>query len=188
MKLYTAQGDDGTTRLFNGARVGKDDLRVDGYGTIDELNAYLGIAASLTRSNMDNACYNLLHGRIVFVQAELFSIGSELATPAGVNPPEAVTPEHTARLESWIDEAAASAAPLNSFILPGGDPLAASLHVCRTVCRRAERRVVALSHSVEINPYLLIYLNRLSDLFFAWARQVNHETGINDVPWQPPTA
>jgi cob(I)alamin adenosyltransferase len=185
-RLYTRKGDDGGTVLFDGTRVRKDDPRVAAYGEVDELNAHLGAAAAMTIPRGADPSAKALHDRLVQIQHELFAIGAELATPVE-SPRQArlgkVTSEQVSRLESWIDEAAAATPPLSVFILPGGDPLACELHVCRTVCRRAERRVVTLSAQTCVNPRILAYLNRLSDLLFAWARFANHLAGVADRPW-----
>ncbi|MFQ5411749.1 MAG: cob(I)yrinic acid a,c-diamide adenosyltransferase [Phycisphaerae bacterium] len=180
--LYTRRGDDGGTVLFGGERVPKHHPRVTAYGEIDELNACLGVAGALMRNqgNLAKICE-----RTTRVQCELFSIGAVLATPTeaagGAAPPAA---EDVRRLETWIDEACRDLAPLKSFILPGGAPLAAHLHVCRTVCRRAERCVVALAEAENIDRNLVAYLNRLSDLLFAWARAANQAAGLSDVLWE----
>lgn len=189
MKLYTRTGDDGNTGLFDGSRVAKDDLRVAAYGDVDELNAQLGVVAATAAQRKDVAAISLLLDRVLAVQSELFSLGAELATPATAKHRQkvpAVLPEHCSRLEQWIDDATEPAPELRAFILPGGDLLAAQLHVCRTVCRRAERAVVTLARKEEINTKVIIYLNRLSDLLFAWARFVNHAVGVMDVPWVNP--
>lgn len=188
-KLYTRKGDTGDTVLFDGTRVKKDDERVETYGLIDELNAHLGLAVSLAERAGGLAPVKTIRDRLTQLQHELFSIGADLATPLESPRREKVSPataEQASRLESWIDEAAAAAGPLKSFVLPGGDPLACQLHVCRTVCRRAERGVVTLASHARINPQLLIYLNRLSDLLFAWARLINHLAGVSDTPWPAP--
>jgi cob(I)alamin adenosyltransferase len=186
LRLYTRTGDDGTTSLFDGQRVPKDDPRVEACGALDELNAHLGAAAAAVRRAGVGPAWEALAGKIEQVQAELFTLGAEVATPAGSGR-EAQVPhcraEHAARLESWIDEATAATGELRSFILPGGSDAACQLHVCRTVSRRAERRLVALAAA---NPQAIIYLNRLSDLLFAWARYANHLAGVADVPWVRP--
>ncbi len=191
MKLYTKRGDGGLTSLFDGSEVRKDDLRVAAYGTVDELNACIGLAASLVGERPNFAGREDFLKRLATIQSELFSIGADLATPASATHrgkvPD-VSENEVQRLESWIDEAVATVAPLKSFILPGGDLLAAQLHVCRTVCRRAERLAVTLSAGTTINPHVMIYLNRLSDLFFAWARWANHVVGVPDIPWINPKA
>ncbi|HVP10690.1 MAG TPA: cob(I)yrinic acid a,c-diamide adenosyltransferase [Phycisphaerae bacterium] len=187
-RLYTRKGDDGGTVLFDGTRVRKDDIRVEAYGDIDELNAHLGDAVLVIPRGSDPSAA-ALRDRIIRIQHELFSIGAELATPAESPRHDklvSVAADQISRLESWIDEAAAATPPLNSFILPGGDPLACRLHICRTVCRRAERRAVALASRVSLNSRVLAYLNRLGDLLFAWARLANHLAGIADQPWIKP--
>jgi len=179
MKLYTKTGDDGSTGLFGGPRVAKCDLRVAGYGEVDESNAALGVALA--------ACTDKeLAVRLREIQADLFVAGAELATPSGHNPPNSITDSQVSQLEHWIDEACLETTPLRTFVLPGGSFLAAQLHYARTVCRRAERAVVMLSQEQPVSAPLLIYLNRLSDLLFAWARLANHRAGVEDIPWNPP--
>lgn len=188
MKLYTKTGDDGGTGLFDGARVSKCDERVCAYGEVDELNAFLGAAIASANAASTIAGYARLAERMSSIQNALFAIGAELATPIDSRNRAKVKaiPESLAKeLEAWIDEACAPVAELKSFVLPGGSPLAAQMHICRTVCRRAERSVVSLGRSQELNPQIVIYLNRLSDLFFAWARLANHAAGIPDVEWHP---
>lgn len=188
VKLYTKTGDDGGTGLFDGSRVRKDDLRVEAYGTIDELNAWVGLTICAIEPLADRAKYDVLRARLTQIQAELFTLGAELATPvesAQAQKIAHVSAEQSKRLESWIDDAVAGVPPLKVFVLPGGSTLSAHLHLCRTVSRRAERRVVTLAGQMKINPEVVIYLNRLSDLFFAWARMANHLAGIDDVPWKP---
>jgi cob(I)alamin adenosyltransferase len=178
MKIYTKTGDTGDTGLFGGPRVRKDAPRIEAYGTVDELNAVLGMArADALTSDVD-----LLLAR---VQNELFDLGAELATPD----PQAhqmvtLGATHITALEAAIDRHEAGLAPLKQFILPGGSQGAALLHLARTVCRRAERRVITLSASEPVAPTLVVYLNRLSDLLFVLARSVNQSAGRGDVPWQ----
>ncbi len=189
VKLYTKTGDDGGTGLFDGSRVRKDDLRVEAYGTIDELNAWVGLTITVIGAHSDRSKFDVLQARLTQIQGELFTLGAELATPgdsAQAQKIAHVASEQSQRLEDWIDEAVAGVPPLKVFVLPGGSALSAHLHLCRTVSRRAERRVVRLTGQVKINPEIVIYLNRLSDLFFAWARMANHLAGIEDVPWTPP--
>jgi len=179
MKLYTRGGDTGETSLFDGTRVAKDDIRVAAYGEVDELNAVLGWCA---------AGGDLFKQRIVEIQEDLFVVGSELATPpdspaAGKIPMLAA--DRAAHLEGWIDQACSSVPPLRHFVLPGGTELASRLHVARTCCRRAERAVVTLARSTALRSEVIIYLNRLGDLLFAWARQANGEAGCPDVLWVP---
>lgn len=179
MKIYTRTGDEGETGLFGGARVPKDDPRVEAYGAVDELNSQLGVARA---AGLDAAIDEALHT----VQSELFDVGAELATTpdraekGGLPRVEAGAIE---RLERAIDAAEAELPPLQTFVLPGGTQAAAQLHVARTTCRRAERRVVALGHRDPIRGEVPRYLNRLSDLLFVWARLANHRANVPDVPW-----
>jgi cob(I)alamin adenosyltransferase len=179
MKIYTRTGDAGQTGLIGGARVGKDDARLECYGTVDELNTALGAAAVVAPQP--------IRERLLAVQNELFVIGSRLAAPEGA-PQAASLPQLPSpaieRLEGEIDLAEQQLPPLKQFILPGGAESAARLHVARTVCRRAERLMVALARAVTIEPMYLIYLNRLSDWLFVHARLANHIAGVEDVPWR----
>lgn len=179
MNLYTKTGDDGSTGLFGGSRVPKCDPRVDAYGEVDEANAAIGVA--LTQSEDAQ-----LVSRLLQIQGDLFVIGAELATPSGHKPPSTISQLQITELERWIDEACGETRPLRTFVLPGGTPIAAALHLARTVSRRAERAVVSLSRHEEVSSAVVVYLNRLSDLLFAWARLVNHRAGVADVPWNPP--
>ena len=175
MKIYTRTGDTGETSLFGGARVRKDDARIEAYGTIDELNSFLGIArASWPSSSLD--------GELHLIQSDLFDIGAHLASP-GTSRFDGPDPARVAALEQAIDAMESELAPLKSFILPGGSLAAAHLHVARTVCRRAERLVVALRDADEATKASLTYLNRLSDFLFVAARFANHKHGVSDVPW-----
>jgi cob(I)alamin adenosyltransferase len=179
VKIYTKAGDEGMTGLLGSRRVPKDDLRIEAYGTIDELNAALGLA----RANALDATSDALVGQL---QDELFAVGSALADPNPDGPFHAViTPEHSLRLEERIDAMEAELPPLTRFILPGGTPAAAEVHLARTICRRAERLVVRLGHQPgeHVASPLLVYLNRLSDLLFVLARAVNHRAGVADIPW-----
>jgi cob(I)alamin adenosyltransferase len=180
-RIYTRTGDGGVTSLGDGARVPKDHPRVCAYGGVDELNAVLGLLLSL-RPEPPEA--DLLRG----VQNDLFDVGADLCVP---RPPDEapgarlrVRPEQATRLEAAIDRLNAGLAPLTSFVLPGGAPAAAWCHLARTVCRRAERDMVALSHAEPVNPDAIVYLNRLSDLLFVLARVYNKGEG-GDVLWQP---
>ncbi len=183
MKLYTKTGDDGTTGLFGGARVAKNSARVEAYGTVDETNAAIGVARA---ARCEPAIDEMLAG----VQKDLFVVGAELACVPG-RESRLSTPllgeADIARLERAIDEADAACPPLRTFILPGGSPPAAALHLARTVCRRAERAVLAIDDA-RPRPALVIYLNRLSDLLFALARRANGTAGVADVPWEPRAA
>ena len=179
MKLYTKQGDDGDTGLIGGRRVPKCDLRVACYGDVDETNAAIGLAIAHCDDGQ-------VRDWLTQIQSDLFVLGGELATPAGASPPTSIAQDGPRRLEGWIDVACEQVAPLRQFVLPGGSPLAAHLHVARTVCRRAERAVVALSKSEPVSATSIVYLNRLSDLLFALARLANARAGVPDVPWVAP--
>ncbi len=181
MTIYTKTGDDGDTALFGGGRVPKNDKRVEAYGAVDELNSFVGLA--LTSLDDDDVRRGLL-----LIQNDLFALGANLATPEGDGSrPRPRTPDvPTARVEAmeqWIDEATDQLPELRQFILPGGTEAAAMLHVCRSVCRRAERAVVALGLEEPLDGGIVRYLNRLSDLLFVWARLENHRAGRGDVPW-----
>jgi cob(I)alamin adenosyltransferase len=178
MKIYTKTGDDGETGLFGGPRVRKDHVRIECYGTVDELNAVVGVIRT-------HAVAPELDALLVRIQNELFDLGALLASPEPekfgiVGPGD----KQIAALEQAIDRYEADLEPLRQFILPGGTPAAAQLHFARTVCRRAERLLVTLSAVETIAPGALIYLNRLSDLLFVLARWANRQTGVGDVPWQ----
>lgn len=179
--IYTKTGDGGDTALFGGGRVGKEDLRVDAYGQVDELNATLGVARAEGLGALD-----ALAGAL---QEQLFTVGAVLATPQG-SKAEAhipkVRPEWVKAMENAIDELDRELPPLTTFILPGGSKAAAALHLARTVCRRTERRVVPLFRAGKVGGEVIVFLNRLSDLLFTMARAVNHRSGVKDVPWLPP--
>ncbi|MCC2110523.1 MAG: cob(I)yrinic acid a,c-diamide adenosyltransferase [Hyphomicrobiales bacterium] len=185
-RIYTRTGDDGTTGLAAGRRRLKSDLRVAAYGTVDETNAQIGMARLHTADNAD------LDKALMRIQNDLFDLGADLATPAedGESSTEAlrVTDAQVERLEREIDDLNGDLQPLRSFVLPGGTPAAAALHVCRTVCRRAERLVVELADDPDetVNPAVLRYLNRLSDFLFVAARHVNGR-GERDILWIPGT-
>jgi len=181
MKIYTKTGDSGDTGLFGGPRVRKDCPRIEAYGTVDELNAVLGLA----RCEPLALDFDALLARI---QNDLFDVGAELATPeAQTKQVPTIGATHITALETAIDHWEAVLTPLRQFILPGGSRAAAQLHVARTVCRRAERRVVTLAASETVSHALFVYLNRLSDLLFVLARAANHLGGQPDVPWQKST-
>lgn len=172
MKIYTKTGDKGTTGLFGGARVAKNDPRIEAYGTVDELNSFLGLArASWPSSPID--------AQLALVQSDLFDIGAHLAAPGSPDRFPGADPAHVAELENAIDAMESELAPLRNFILPGGCPAAAQLHVARSVCRRAERLVVALGDEASV-----VYLNRLSDYLFVAARYANLKHGVDDVVWR----
>jgi cob(I)alamin adenosyltransferase len=180
MKIYTRTGDKGETSLFGGKRVMKDSLRIRAYGTVDELNAMLGVANTSTDNEQ-------LIQVVLTLQKELFMVGADLATPLGVREEKTVRvkEQHIARLEQEIDRHEEELEPLRYFILPGGTPCAAALHVARTICRRAERETFELSKQEQINTHVLVYLNRLSDLLFVLARVANARFGQKDIPWHP---
>jgi cob(I)alamin adenosyltransferase len=178
-RIYTRTGDGGETGLIGGHRVSKDHPRVEAYGAVDELNAHLGAV----RAQMDEVQVDALLSRI---QHRLFDLGAELATPAGgTKSASAIDDTDVADLERAIDMHQATLTPLREFILPGGAQVASTLHVARTVCRRAERRLVALAREEPVRGELLRYLNRLSDLLFVLARVANQRAGHADVTWQP---
>ncbi len=181
-RIYTKTGDTGSTGLYGGGRVRKDDPRVDAYGEVDELNATLGVAAAALRDEE-------LRGFVKKLQDELFTLGAELATPDPASVRKQVVPlgeEAIAWMERTIDAADGEVPPLRKFVLPGGDPGAAQLHVCRTVCRRVERRILAFSDVAPVRPEVIRYLNRLSDLLFMLARLANHRAGVAEPTWDPP--
>ncbi len=178
-KIYTRTGDAGETGLFGGGRVSKDDLRVRAYGTIDELNAAIGVARA-------GAPPPEIEGVLERLQHQLFDLGAELATPERVAAAARIsptTPDRVEALERDIDRYEALLPPLRQFVLPGGTPVAAALHQARTVARRAEREIVSLAGREPVNPELLKYVNRLSDLLFVLARAANHAAGRPDVVW-----
>ena len=190
-RIYTKTGDSGETRLVGGQKVPKDDLRIECYGTVDELNAVIGLARSSLESYTAAAAPLMkLAGILKRVQHELFNLGSILATvPKDVHPKQPrVTAVEVEQLEREIDEANIDLEPLRSFVLPGASRLDAELHICRTVCRRAERILVALSRESSAPPEALHYLNRLSDALFVWSRWVNHAMDISETLWQPNAA
>jgi len=184
MKIYTRVGDDGDTALFGGGRVPKAHARVEAYGTVDELNAVVGVA--ITRVTDPE-----IAARLHAVQHDLFTLGADLATPPapeGRKRPEipALPTGRVAEMEGWIDEADLELPPLRAFVLPGGSEAAAALHLARTVCRRAERTVVRLRDLDLVSEGIVPYLNRLSDLLFTFARLANHRAGVADVEWRKP--
>ena len=182
MKIYTRTGDTGTTGLFGGDRVPKHHLRIEAYGTVDETNAFLGLARD--RAAGDVALADL-HPVLQRLQRELFVLGADLATPlnAKASVPRIET-DHVAALETLIDRFDSQVPPLKHFILPGGSSVATALHITRTVCRRAERCTVALRDREPVNPQAIIYLNRLSDLLFVLARWANRQAGVDEEAWR----
>lgn len=181
-KIYTRTGDKGQTALGDGSRVAKTSPRVETYGTVDELNAFVGSARLHAQAETDAA--------LMRIQNDLFDLGADLCRPdmdkddQADYPPLRIAAAQTDRLESEIDVMNAALEPLRSFVLPGGAPLSAALHICRTVARRAERLAVALAADEPINPAAVTYLNRLSDWFFVAARMANDQ-GRKDVLWVP---
>ncbi|HEX7487175.1 MAG TPA: cob(I)yrinic acid a,c-diamide adenosyltransferase [Vicinamibacterales bacterium] len=179
MKIYTRTGDAGETGLYDGRRVSKSDLRVDAYGDIDELNAAIGVALA---TGVDPAMVAMLES----IQRDLLALGARLADPnhrvADRVRKMAVGGADVSRLEQWIDQMEAGLPPLRRFILPGGSVSGAALHLARTICRRAERRMVALGTD-EVDSGLLAYINRLSDFLFVAARAVNRRNGVPELEW-----
>jgi cob(I)alamin adenosyltransferase len=181
MKIYTGTGDNGETGLFGGERVLKSDSRVEAYGSVDELNAFIGLTISeLKDEDIKKALLN--------IQNQLFTVGSDLSTPdteknKKLNIPRAPQSFYT-EIEKLIDKYSAELEELKYFILPGGAKAAAMMHVCRTICRKAERAVVELNSREKIGNNIIVYLNRLSDLFFVLARYVNKQSGVPDVKWE----
>lgn len=187
-RVYTRQGDQGETGLAGGQRVPKNGARIAAYGTVDELNSFIGLArASVEDAAVQHPDLGPLSGILLRVQHELFNLGSILATlPEDVHPKQArVTSREVERLEREMDEMNAPLAPLRSFVLPGGSRLNAELHICRTVCRRAERECVALARGEETPPEAVRYLNRLSDALFVWSRWASQVTGAPETLWEP---
>ncbi len=180
MKIYTKTGDAGETGLFGGGRVAKDSPRVAAYGDVDELNAALGVARAAGVGALDGLCQTL--------QEQLFTVGAVLATPRG-SKADAHIPhvkeEWVSDMETAMDALDAELPKMTHFILPGGTAGSAGLHLCRTVCRRAERSAVALVRDGTVDGLVLQFLNRLSDLLFMMARAVNHRAGVQDVKWIP---
>lgn len=185
-RVYTKSGDQGETGLVGGRRVPKDDLRIECYGTVDELNAVLGVVRLYSQGSVHEKLRDLdtIFAR---VQNELFNLGSLLATRAeDLRPTQPIIESrHVERLEHEIDFYNEGLGELRSFVLPGGGPLGSHLHLARTVCRRAERLTVALSHREKVHAEAICYLNRLSDALFVWARFAAHATGTPEVLWQP---
>ncbi|MCC6223255.1 MAG: cob(I)yrinic acid a,c-diamide adenosyltransferase [Thermoleophilia bacterium] len=178
-RIYTRGGDSGETSLGDGTRAPKTDLRIEAYGTVDELNSALGLALAGCPAGD-------LRDSLELIQNELFDLGADLSVPPGGGRERLrVSPEQVERLEQLCDRANEPLPPLTSFVLPGGCELAARLHVARTVCRRAERRAVALALAQEVSPAALAYLNRLSDLLFILARAANAQAGLPEPLWKP---
>ena len=177
--VYTRGGDSGTTSLIGGSRIKKSSLRLDAYGTIDELSAHIGLLEAMAPSPIEP---HLLQ----WIQSRLFDVGTHLAMPAteGHSVPCAITAKHTRQLENYIDEFDTQLPPLRTFILPGGCMAASQSHVCRTVCRRAERLISALAEETPICPDLQSFINRLSDFLFVYARFINKKEGTSEISWK----
>ena len=186
-KVYTRTGDRGETSLVGGKRVPKDSPRIDAYGTIDELNSVVGLARVFNAESVDaGEAHRFLDEVLCRLQDELFDLGSELATPPEFFQPGMyrVGEDEIARIEKLIDKCQEDLEPLNSFVLPGGGRIGAYLHQCRTVCRRAEREILRLSRTEDINDRAIKYINRLSDLFFVLSRWIAKQTGEPEYLWQ----
>jgi cob(I)alamin adenosyltransferase len=187
-RVYTRQGDQGETALAGGQRVPKDSARIEAYGTVDELNSFVGVArATVAEIAAGEPRFAVLAAILLRVQHELFNLGSILATLAeDVHPKQArVTETEVAQLETEMDRMNEELPPLRSFVLPGGSRLNGELHVCRTVCRRAERAAVELARAESIPPETVRYLNRLSDALFVWSRWASHVAGAPETLWEP---
>jgi cob(I)alamin adenosyltransferase len=180
-RVYTRRGDTGQTSLAGGQRLPKNDLRIEAYGTVDELNSFIGLARESARELPE------LDRILRRVQHELFNLGSILATlPEDVHPKQArITATESEQLEREIDRMNEGLPPLRSFVLPGSSRINAELHICRTVCRRAERVIVALAATTGVDEAILKYLNRLSDALFVWSRWANHQLGVPETLWEP---
>lgn len=178
-KIYTKTGDKGETGLFGGKRLPKDDLRIEAYGTIDELNATVGALA-------DDITSNYIRVFLRQVQNDLFVIGSHLATVPGKNLTLPQLPEAQIHvMETWMDKWDEALPPLKNFILPGGHPTVSKAHLARCVCRRSERRVISLGHREDVSPLIVMYLNRLSDFFFMLGRTLAQDLQIEEIIWEP---
>jgi cob(I)alamin adenosyltransferase len=188
-RVYTRRGDRGETGLVGGQRVPKDSLRIEAYGTVDELNAFIGAARESAGEAIEGGCAALqpLTEILLRVQHELFNLGSILATlPEDVHPKQArITDAEIARLETEMDRMNEPLPPLRSFVLPGGSRLNTDLHICRTVCRRAERIAVALARQESIPEEAVRYLNRLGDALFVWSRWASYAAGVEETLWEP---
>jgi len=190
-RIYTRMGDGGQTRLVGGQRIDKDDLRIECYGSVDELNAFIGAArVTAEETSARFVPFSSFACTLRRVQHELFNLGSVLATlPQDIHPKQPqITEADVEQLERDIDQANAALEPLRSFVLPGSSRLDAELHVCRTVCRRAERLLVSLSREQGAPAECLRYLNRLSDALFVWSRWANHVMAIPETLWEPNSA
>jgi cob(I)alamin adenosyltransferase len=186
-KVYTRTGDRGETSLVGGRRVPKDSPRIESYGTIDELNSIVGLARVFNEEKLEKGeAHRFLNSVLRQLQDELFDLGSELATPADFfkEGMYRVGEREVKKLEQLMDECQKELKPLKSFVLPGGGRIGAYLHQCRTVCRRAEREILRLSRTEELGEWPLIYINRLSDLFFVLSRWISKQAGEAEYMWQ----
>lgn len=187
MQIYTRTGDDGTTGLFGGGRIAKNDLRIEAYGTLDELNVHVGAFADHAELPEEDRTF------LRQIQSDLFAMGSHLAT-VGDEMRQHLPPLPLGRIsemESWMDDAMEALPALTAFVLPGGHPMVSAAHLCRVVCRRAERRVIGLAgsgdngaHEGEVDPGIAKYLNRLSDVFFVWGRRTSQLAGVDEILWK----
>nr|WP_315455845.1 cob(I)yrinic acid a,c-diamide adenosyltransferase [uncultured Prevotella sp.] len=187
MKIYTKAGDNGTTSLCDGSRLSKDDMRVEAYGTLDELNAHIGLLISLLQTSSLKEGVQSTSNLTDFlseIQEELFVIGGELAC-AEINSEDLISTQNLIRkVETNIDELSSQLPVQHHFVMPGGIISAAQSHVCRTICRRAERRIVTLSHVTTLSPETLVFVNRLSDYFFILSRYLNYDSGTGEKTWK----
>jgi len=186
-RVYTRTGDRGETALVGGKRVPKDSLRIEAYGTIDELNSIVGLARAFNEEKLaDGEAHRFLDTVLRQIQDELFDLGSELATPPAFfkEGTYRVSESEVKKIEQLIDECQKELEPLKSFVLPGGGRIGAYLHQCRTVCRRAEREILRLSRAEELSEWPIKYVNRLSDLFFVLSRWISKKTGQDEYLWQ----
>ena len=183
MRIYTRTGDEGMTSLFGGQRLSKDDARIEAYGTLDELNALLGALGDHEAVASAPEQITLLRT----LQSDLFTWGSHLATtdPDMLVRLPTIPSSRLDEMEQWMDRQSEVLPELKQFVIPGGHPAVSSAHLCRVVCRRAERRVIGLGKVESIPPLLVAYLNRLSDVFFIWSRALSHVLQVDEIPWKP---
>jgi len=190
MRVYTKTGDNGTTALVGGVRIKKTDIRLEAYGTVDELNSQIGLLVALMeKQGVENETVGSLREKLIRIQNSLFIVGTHLATDQSKTPlyPSAILPEgETEMLEQAIDSMNAQLPEKQGFVLPGGTVAAAQAHVCRTVCRRAERRIAQLAEIAKVGPEIMQYINRLSDYLFILAKIINFNMGHGEIVWQSP--
>lgn len=190
MRVYTKTGDNGTTALVGGVRIKKTDIRLEAYGTVDELNSQIGLLVALMEEQcVENETVGSLREKLIRIQNSLFIVGTHLATDQSKTPlyPSAILPEgETEMLEQAIDSMNAQLPEKQGFVLPGGTVAAAQAHVCRTVCRRAERRIAQLAEIAKVGPEIMQYINRLSDYLFILAKIINFNMGHGEIVWQSP--